>query len=518
MSRRNHTVRIVHMFRRLQWKLTLSYALVTAAALVLMQFLLLGYSAYFSASYAEVLALNMRERLNQSDIVPLLDTSRRENREELITWLRDTDDPEKTSNLATQLPVGEVVFTALVDEDGRVIMSDPPDATIPGSLLEVQVEPRISELLQTALNPENDMKFDVREELEQLSGRGPDGTLIAAVPILDTNRTIQGAWVTITDLTTPRSVQELAMFMVEVLPQVAQFALIFAVIVGALFGFLAARALTRRLGRLVGVVDAWSKGNLSIAARDSSADELGQLAQRLNHMAEELKTLLQVRQELATVDERNRLARDLHDSVKQQLFATGMQVGAARALLALDTARADERLADAERLAHAAQQELTMIIHELRPAALESKGLAAALRDYVDDWARHSGIGADISYQGERELPLVLEQALFRVAQEALANVARHSGASHADVRVIWSPEGVLLRVSDNGHGFNPESQARRGVGLKSMHERLDTLGGTLTVASTPGQGTTVSAQILTDAPLNKNGKQEPDLSKHTAA
>jgi NarL family two-component system sensor histidine kinase LiaS len=265
-------------------------------------------------------------------------------------------------------------------------------------------------------------------------------------------------------------------------------------------------------------VDAWSKGNLSVAARDSSADELGQLAQRLNHMAEELKTLLQVRQELATVEERNRLARDLHDSVKQQLFATGMQVGAARALLALDTNRADERLIDAERLAHAAQQELTMIIHELRPAALESKGLAAALRDYVDDWARHSGIRADISYQGERELPLVLEQALFRVAQEALANVARHSGASHADVRVIWSPESVLLSVSDNGHGFNPESQARHGVGLKSMHERLDTLGGTLTVASTPGQGTTVSAQILTDALLNKNGKQESDLSEHTAA
>jgi NarL family two-component system sensor histidine kinase LiaS len=505
------------MFRRLQWKLTLSYALVTAAAIVLMQFLLIAYSAYFSGSYAELLALNMRERLNQSDIVPLLDTSQRANREALRTWLNETDSDnvEKTSDLATQLPVGEVVFTALVDADGRVILSSPPDATIPGSLLELQVEPPTDELLQAALNTESDASFGVREELEQLSGRGADGTLIAAVPILDNSRQIQGAWVTITDLTTPRSVQELAVFMVEVLPQVAQFALIFAVIVGALFGFLAARGLTRRLGRLVGVVDSWSEGDFAVAARDTSADELGQLAQRLNHMAEELKTLLQVRQELATVEERNRLARDLHDSVKQQLFATGMQVGAARALLAVDASRADERLADAERLAHAAQQELTMIIHELRPAALESKGLAAALRDYVADWSRHSGIAADISYQGERELPLVLEQALFRVAQEALANVARHSGATHVDVRVVWSPEGVLLRVSDNGQGFNPESQTRRGVGLKSMHERLDTLGGTLTVSSAPGHGTTVSAQIVTDGVSKAEATPEPDPEEH---
>jgi NarL family two-component system sensor histidine kinase LiaS len=504
------------MFRRLQWKLTLSYALVTAAAIVLMQFLLLAYSAYFSGSYAEVLALNMRDRLNQSDVASLLDTSRRDNREALLEWLRKTNNGESMSSNATRLPVGEVVFTVLVDENGRVIMSNPPDATIPGSLLEVQVEPQISELLQATLNTTNNL--GIQEELEKLSGRGPDGTLVAAVPILDNSREIQGAWVTITDPTTPRSVQELAMFMVEVLPQVAQFALIFAIIVGALFGFLAARGLTRRLGRLVGVVDSWSEGNFGVAARDSSADELGQLARRLNHMAEELKTLLQMRQELATVEERNRLARDLHDSVKQQLFATGMQVGAARALLTLDTAKADERLADAERLAHAAQQELTMIIHELRPAALESKGLAAALRDYAADWSRHSSIDADISYQGERELPLVFEQALFRVAQEALANVARHSGASHADVRVVWSSEGVLLSVSDNGQGFNPESQTRHGVGLKSMHERLDTLGGTLTVSSAPGQGTNVSAQIITDKTPTTDDARAPAPGEHVAA
>jgi NarL family two-component system sensor histidine kinase LiaS len=283
-------------------------------------------------------------------------------------------------------------------------------------------------------------------------------------------------------------------------------AVIFAIVVGAVFGFITARGLTRRLRNLVQAANAWSEGDFTATAQDRSGDELGQLAQQLNRMAEELRNLLHVRQELATVDERNRLARELHDSVKQQLFATAMQVGAARALLERNDPTADERLADAERLAHAAQQELTMIIHELRPAALESKGLAAALRDYVDDWARHSGIAAHVSYQGQRELPLLLEQTLFRVAQEALANVARHSGASRVDIRVQWDPHTVTLTVADNGQGFSMEARPKTGVGLKSMQERLESLGGTFTLASAPEQGTTVTAQLATDGIPMHNG------------
>jgi signal transduction histidine kinase len=145
-----------------------------------------------------------------------------------------------------------------------------------------------------------------------------------------------------------------------------------------------------------------------------------------------------------------------------------------------------------------------MIIHELRPAALESKGLAAALRDYVDDWSRHSGIAAHVSYQGQRELPLLLEQTLFRVAQEALANVARHSGASRVQVQVQWDPQTVTLTVADNGRGFSMDARPKTGVGLKSMQERLESLGGSFVLESAPEHGTTVTAQLATDgAPLH---------------
>lgn len=108
-------------------------------------------------------------------------------------------------------------------------------------------------------------------------------------------------------------------------------------IIGTIFGYFTARALTRRLHNITQAADAWSQGDFSAFIRDRSNDELGKLANRLNRMAEQLQNLLYTRHELATLEERNRLARDLHDSVKQQIFATGMQVGAARALLDSDS-------------------------------------------------------------------------------------------------------------------------------------------------------------------------------------
>jgi signal transduction histidine kinase len=118
-----------------------------------------------------------------------------------------------------------------------------------------------------------------------------------------------------------------------------------------------------------------------VAVHDPSGDELGQLARRLNGMAEQVQNLLAVRQELAVIEERHRLARDLHDSVKQQIFAMAMQVAAARTLMDNNSDAARVRLTEAERLVKQAQQELTALIRELRPAALGDKGLVVALRE-----------------------------------------------------------------------------------------------------------------------------------------
>jgi len=266
-----------------------------------------------------------------------------------------------------------------------------------------------------------------------------------------------------------------------------------AALLGLIFGSVTAWGLTRRLRRLALAARSWSRGDFSVYVKDRSHDELGQLGRELNQMAREVENLVQTRSELATLEARGRFARDLHDSVKQQVFATSLQIAAARAMLARDPAAAEAHLKQAADLVRQSQKELNVLIHEMRPAALEGKGLAGALQDCAAEWSKRAEIPIDVHVRGERETPLEVEQALFRVAQEALANVARHSGASRAEVDLIYGPDALTLRVSDDGRGFDASKTNGSGFGLHSMSERLAALGGSLGVESRVGAGTTVT-------------------------
>ena len=297
-------------------------------------------------------------------------------------------------------------------------------------------------------------------------------------------------------LSLPLSLRQFSTAAARALFPSALVVLAFAAVVGTVFGFLTARGLTRRLEALMRAADRWSRGDFSVAVRDTSQDELGELIRRLNRMAEELQNLLATREELAALEERNRLARDLHDAVKQQVFATVMQVAAARHLLAQDPEQAKIHLEEAERLARQAQQELNALIRELRPAALEGKGLVAALREYVAEWSQQTGIAAEVRVQGERPLPLRVEQALFRIVQEALSNVAKHSAATRVDVHLAWAPDGVTLTVTDDGRGFDVAEARGKGIGLRSIEERVAGLQGWLTIDSAPGHGTRIVVHL----------------------
>lgn len=267
-----------------------------------------------------------------------------------------------------------------------------------------------------------------------------------------------------------------------------------ALVIGTAFGWLASRGLTRRLNTVMQTAQAWGQGDFSQTIHDASGDEIGQLSQRLNSMADALQGVLQTKQALAATDERNRLARELHDSVKQQIFATTMQLGAVRELLESDPQTAKKHLAEAEQLATTAREELTGLIRELRPAALDGRGLAEALREYVADWSRRTQIQSDVRVRGERSVPLETEQTLFRVAQEALANVTRHSHANHVAVELIYTNTSVALGIGDNGVGFETENVKPKSVGLASMRERMEALGGYLQVVSRPNVGTHIVA------------------------
>jgi signal transduction histidine kinase len=273
-----------------------------------------------------------------------------------------------------------------------------------------------------------------------------------------------------------------------------------ATTIGTVTGLLVSRNLARRLRGMTRAAESWSQGDFSARVPDPSRDELGQVARDLNHMADQIQALLAARQELAVVEERNRLARELHDSVKQQVFANALLVRAARKQLDRAPETAKTHLEEAEELATRTQQELIELIRALRPAAISDRGLVAVMRAYADDWSRQMGIGVDVRVQGARATPLDVEEALFRIAQEALANVAKHSEARRVELRLAWEDDQVSLSIRDDGNGFDVSRAAGKGLGLASMRERAEQPGGALAIASAP-DGTCVEARVPMHAP-----------------
>ncbi len=137
------------------------------------------------------------------------------------------------------------------------------------------------------------------------------------------------------------------------------------------------------------------------------------------------------------------------------------------------------------------------LLNELRPAGLDERGLVPALTDYVATFEEREGVTVQWHTPAEVSLPLAQEQALFRVAQEALTNVARHADATRVTVELEATPEAVVLQVADDGKGFDPGSnQSGPTMGLQGMRERLAALGGELTVDAAPGRGTRLVASL----------------------
>jgi NarL family two-component system sensor histidine kinase LiaS len=275
-------------------------------------------------------------------------------------------------------------------------------------------------------------------------------------------------------------------------------------LIGIVTGALISANLRSRVMRIARAAATWSQGDFSAPIRDRSSDELGQLARDLNAMAEQIQTLLASRQALAVVEERNRLARDLHDTVKQHVFANALLVRAARKQLDRDPEAASARLEEAERLAEQTQQELIDLIKALRPAALADKGLMGMLRAYAGEWSQRTGVTVDLRAQGERLTPLDMEEAYYRVAQEALTNVARHSNATRVEIQLTWMDVALDMTMRDDGQGFVVEEANGKGLGLASMRERVEALGGALTISS-GGDGTFLEAR----APLAVTTAQE---------
>jgi signal transduction histidine kinase len=202
--------------------------------------------------------------------------------------------------------------------------------------------------------------------------------------------------------------------------------------------------------------------------------------------------------ELTIVEERSRLAHELHDAVSQKLFSLRLTAQAAARLVDRDPSRAKGELQQVAALAAEAADELRAAVVELRPAALDEDGLVATLRTQVQVLDRAHTARVTFAGHRVRALPAAQEEAVLRVAQEALHNALRHSGAQHVDVTLDRRSTGAVLRVTDDGSGFDPQTVRRAGrhLGLVSMRDRASGVGGSLTVESAPGKGTTIEMEV----------------------
>jgi len=250
---------------------------------------------------------------------------------------------------------------------------------------------------------------------------------------------------------------------------------------------------------VIGILDVQS--DRLNAFDQSDVDILQSLANQLA-VAIENARLYESAGQLAALEERQKLARELHDSVSQALY--GIALGTRTARTVLDRAEIAEALKPklAEPLdyvltqADAGMAEMRALIFELRPESLQTEGLVAALRKQTAALQARHQIPVAVEFGPEPELPFPQKEMLYRVAQEGMHNIVKHARATSAEVRLVSDNGKVLLEVCDNGQGFDMTQEFPGHLGLKSMRERVERAGGMLTIASDVGGGTRIQVKV----------------------
>lgn len=243
-------------------------------------------------------------------------------------------------------------------------------------------------------------------------------------------------------------------------------------------------------------------------------ETLEQARQAEQHRMEELRAELFHRTVRAQENERQRIARELHDETGQTLTALGMGLRGLSDSVTTHPQRAVAQAQQLEGLALTGVKELQRLVTGLHPPQLDDLGLLAALRWYAGDVSQRFGIPIEVHGEGPKpELTSDHRIAIFRIAQESITNIVRHAKASHAEIKVVYSPGEITLRVEDDGQGFDADRILQNGAdqascwGLLGMQERAYLVGGTCTILSMPGKGTIVEVRV----PLMSEGDNVTD-------
>jgi signal transduction histidine kinase len=264
-----------------------------------------------------------------------------------------------------------------------------------------------------------------------------------------------------------------------------------AVPVGLVFGLLSTRRLIRRLRRLAATTVAVAQGDYQQRVPVAGGDEVAGLEANLNRMAERLEGAMASQRQLASADERARIARELHDAISQDLFSLRLLAGGLRKALPAGSPLRPQ-VTTMEQTADQTMHEMQALLLELRPVALQDAGLIPALQELCRAYRERLGVTVDADLDPV-ELASPTEHAVLRVVQEALANAVKHAQPTQIRLRLHQEDGQVAVTVSDDGGGFDPQlAEQRHGLGLGLMRQRVAELGGTFQLDSTPGQGTSV--------------------------
>ncbi len=466
---------------RLVWKLAASYLFITLAVVIVYFFIDVEVEYRGFQSQLQVPAVAARMKEEASRFTPLLDRAAPNLAalEHLLFRLQHELESRHTGlGRSYYFSLEEFQPTALsltlLDQHGQALqhtgaklqIADPLSIPAATTHLILRDEPNLKMIAVPLLKAEGDLQYILLAHL-QLPNRWWQGVPLA-----------------------------------NIVGELRSIDLLFMALMALTFGYVIARQLTKRLENISTAAEAWGRGDFTAVAEDKSADEVGELSRRLNRMAEELREVVALRQNLAASEERNRLARDLHDTVKQRAFALSMQIAATQALIEHDPTAAQTRLVEAEKLAHQIQHELVNILEELRPAnaTQPQPTLSAALGEMLEDWSRQSGIPVTTRAEETSPLPLHTQSELLRIVQEALANIARHSRAQNVAVQLQRFPQNgqVSLTIQDDGCGFDP-AHRNGGMGLRNMRERAKALpSGAFTLTSNINRGTRIQVQCAT--------------------
>lgn len=285
----------------------------------------------------------------------------------------------------------------------------------------------------------------------------------------------------------------------------------------AIVNYTLLRGLIRPLLEVVGIMRSTHKGQKGgIDLDDADDPNLRALAEALSEMLARLEgesRNYSSRLLVSIEDERRRIGRELHDETSQTLAATLINLEIAEKGLRSAPVEARERVAHCKELIAHALDQIKLLIYDLRPSTLDDLGLVPALRWYIDSHLRNAGLEVETDFENATvRLPGHVETALYRVAQEALANVVKHAGATHVDVKLETHAGYGSLAIVDNGRGFDlltvaPGGENPHGMGLLSMRERIELLGGRMTVDTEWGRGTRIHAVVPVRIEEEKGGR-----------